>query len=104
MIGTMAGTESLAGRRVLVTGAGGFIGSHLAEAVVRCGARATALVRYASHGGWGFLDHSELKGEMDVLAGDITDRDSVLHTSKGVDVVFHLAALIAIPYSYFAPI
>ena len=91
------------GKRVLVTGAGGFIGSHLAEALVKVGARTRALVHYNARGKRGWLDDSPLRGEMEVVAGDVCDRDSVLSAVEGVDVVFHLAALIAIPYSYHAP-
>lgn len=91
------------GRNVLVTGAGGFIGSHLAERLVQLGARTRAMVRYNGRGSWGWLDSSPLKDEMQVVAGDITDRDSVRSAMDGVDTVFHLAALIAIPYSYQAP-
>lgn len=91
------------GKRVLVTGAGGFIGSHLAELLVELGAEVRALVHYNALGGWGWLDHSPLAGEMDVRAGDIADRDSVRQVVADSEVVFHLAALIAIPYSYHAP-
>jgi dTDP-glucose 4,6-dehydratase len=91
------------GRTVLVTGAGGFIGSHLAERLAREGARVRALVHYNALGLWGWLDHSPLKGRMEVIAGDICDRDSVAAAVAGAEVVFHLAALIAIPYSYAAP-
>jgi dTDP-glucose 4,6-dehydratase len=89
---------------VLVTGAGGFIGSHLTEQLVELGARTRAFVHYNSMGTWGWLDHSPLKAEIEVIAGDITDRDSVQRAIQGVDVVFHLAALIGIPYSYHAPV
>lgn len=92
-----------AGRPVLVTGAGGFIGSHLVERLVGLGAQVRALVRYTSHGGWGWLDHSDVKGEVEVVLGDVQDAESVLSALDGIDVVFHLAALIAIPYSYSAP-
>ncbi len=91
------------GKRVLVTGAGGFIGSHLAERLVELGATTRALVHYNALGSWGWLDQSPLRGDMAVVAGDICDRDSVRSAMDGVDVVFHLAALIAIPYSYRAP-
>ena len=91
------------GKRVLVTGAGGFIGSHLAERLVTAGARTRAMVRYTSSGSWGWLDASSSKGEMEVVASDITDADGVREALRGVEVVFHLAALIGIPYSYHAP-
>ena len=89
---------------VLVTGAGGFIGSHLAERLVELGARTRALVRYNSANAWGWLDHSPVKDHVEVFLGDVRDRDSLRHVLDGVDVVFHLAALIGIPYSYHAPV
>ncbi|MCC6658326.1 MAG: SDR family NAD(P)-dependent oxidoreductase [Rhodocyclaceae bacterium] len=91
------------GKRVLVTGAGGFIGSHLAERLAELGAHTRAMVRYTSDGNWGWLDSSPRKGDMEVMLGDIRDRDSVRQAMRDVDQVFHLAALIAIPYSYHAP-
>lgn len=91
-------------RSVLVTGAGGFIGSHLAEQLVRLGANTRALVHYNALGSWGWLDQSPLRDQMQVIAGDIRDRDRVREAIQGTEVVFHLAALIAIPYSYQAPI
>lgn len=91
------------GKRILVTGAGGFIGSHLAERLTELGARTRALVRYTSNGNWGWLDGSPRKGDMEVMLGDIRDRDSVRQAMRDIDQVFHLAALIAIPYSYHAP-
>jgi NAD dependent epimerase/dehydratase len=91
------------GKSVLVTGAGGFIGSHLAESLVRAGASTRVLVHYNALGKAGWLDESPVRNDIDVRTGDITDRDSVTEAMKGVEVVFHLAALIAIPYSYHAP-
>jgi len=91
-------------KRVLVTGAGGFIGSHVAEALVTLGARTRAFVEYNSNGSWGWLDGSPLSKQMDVVLGDIRDRDSIQKAAEDVDIIFHLAALIAIPYSYQAPL
>ncbi len=90
-------------KQVLVTGAGGFVGSHLAEQLVREGAIVRAMVHYNALAQWGWLNHSDLAAQMEVTAGDITDRDSVRNAMEGKEVVFHLAALIAIPYSYRAP-
>jgi dTDP-glucose 4,6-dehydratase len=91
------------GRRVLVTGAGGFIGSHLTERLVALGATTRAMVHYNALGAWGWLDASPVRDAIEVVAGDIADRDAVRNAMEGVDVVFHLAALIGIPYSYDAP-
>lgn len=91
------------GKVVLVTGAGGFIGSHLAEKLVELGADVRAFVHYNALGTYGWLDTSVQTSQMRVIAGDIADRDSVRDAMEGVDTVFHLAALIAIPYSYRAP-
>jgi NAD dependent epimerase/dehydratase len=95
----------LAGRKILVTGADGFIGSHLTEELVRRGADVRALVCYNSFGTWGWLDHSEpaVKKALDVFPGDIRDPHGVKKAMAGCDTVFHLAALIAIPYSYHSP-
>lgn len=95
----------LEGTKVLVTGAGGFIGSHLTETLVRQGAKVRAFVRYNSLNSWGWLDQCPLgvKKEIDVFAGDIRDQNGVRKAVEGRDVVFHLAALIGIPYSYHSP-
>jgi NAD dependent epimerase/dehydratase len=92
-----------AGKRVLVTGAGGFIGSHLTEKLVGLGADVRAFVHYNALGNWGWLDESSTAARCSVIAGDVTDRDSVREAARDCKVVFHLAALIAIPYSYRAP-
>jgi dTDP-glucose 4,6-dehydratase len=93
------------GKRVLVTGAGGFIGSHLAEGLVRQGAQVRALVHYNSRNDWGMLEllDADIRSSLEVLPGDIRDSALVRRAVKGCEAVFHLAALIAIPYSYVAP-
>jgi NAD dependent epimerase/dehydratase len=93
------------GRKVLVTGAAGFIGSHLTEALVRAGAEVTAMIKYSAASHWGNLEfaNSEIKKSIMVVAGNVEDSDFVMHVAAGKDVIFHLAALIAIPYSYVAP-
>jgi dTDP-glucose 4,6-dehydratase len=88
---------------VLVTGAGGFIGSHLVERLVELGAQTRAFVHYNALGKWGWLDGLPVVQDVEIFAGDVHDRDSVHEAVRGVEVVFHLAALIAIPYSYRAP-
>jgi NAD dependent epimerase/dehydratase len=92
-------------KKVLVTGAGGFIGSHLCERLVEAGAEVHALIRYTSRSDWGNLEllPDDRRGALRVVAGNVEDGDFVARQVKGKDVVFHLAALIAIPYSYHAP-
>jgi NAD dependent epimerase/dehydratase len=91
--------------RVLVTGAAGFIGSHLVELLVRQGYEVRAFVRYNSQSSWGWLDNAadDVRGGLDVFAGDIRDPYGVRMAMTGCDAVLHLAALIAIPYSYHSP-
>lgn len=91
------------GKRVLVTGADGFIGSHLVEALVHQNYEVNALCLYNSFNSWGWLDSSPSKNDFKVLTGDIRDSRFCREITKNVDIVFHLAALIAIPYSYSAP-
>ncbi len=91
--------------KILVTGADGFIGSHLVEALVRQGHNVRAFVLYNSFGSWGWLDHCspDVKGRFEVFSGDVRDPYGVKEAMKGCDAVLHLAALIAIPYSYHSP-
>ena len=88
-----------------VTGADGFIGSHLTEELVRKGERVKAFCYYNSFGTWGWLDSlpPEIKNEIEVFMGDIRDPNGVRIAMEGQDVVYHLAALIAIPFSYHSP-
>lgn len=90
--------------KILITGAAGFIGSHLTELLVRNGYPVKAFVRYNSKNNWGWLDSSPYKKDIEVITGDIRDFDSVYNAVKSCDVVFHLAALIGIPYSYTSPL
>lgn len=91
--------------KYLITGADGFIGSHLVEALVRRGEQVRAFVLYNSFGSWGWLDRCEadVRGSFEVFAGDVRDPHGVRKAMEGCDVVLHLAALIAIPYSYHSP-
>lgn len=95
----------MAHRKILVTGADGFIGSHLVEALVRQGHDVRAFALYNSFNSWGWLDHcgDDVKGGFEVFAGDIRDTNGVRTAMKSCDQVLHLAALIAIPYSYHSP-
>ncbi|EJL22887.1 NAD-dependent 4,6-dehydratase LegB [Brevibacillus sp. BC25] len=95
----------LRGKKILVTGADGFIGSHLTEELIRQGNDVKAFVYYNSFNSWGWLDHSpkDIQSSVDVFSGDIRDPYGVMNAMKGCDVVLHLAALIAIPYSYHSP-
>jgi NAD dependent epimerase/dehydratase len=97
--------STLAGKRVLVTGAGGFVGSHLVERLVCEGAEVRALVHYNSRNDWGRLEWipREVRDAIEVVAGEIQDGFSVSRAVAGREIVFHLAALIGIPYSYIAP-
>ncbi|MGZ4294800.1 MAG: GDP-mannose 4,6-dehydratase, partial [Solirubrobacteraceae bacterium] len=96
---------SLSGRPVLVTGAGGFIGGHLVEMLVTGGASVTALVRYNSRNERGTLDWiaPEVASEVETVAGELRDIESVSRAVKGAEIVLHLGAQIAIPYSYVNP-
>ena len=90
-------------KNVLVTGAGGFIGSHLTELLVEKGYNVKAFVHYNSSNKWGWLENNSVKNNIQVITGDIRDFDSVFDAMQGCDTVFHLAALIGIPYSYVSP-
>jgi NAD dependent epimerase/dehydratase len=91
-------------KKIFITGATGFIGSHLAELCIEEGFNVIAFDRYNINNDWGWLEHSKLKNDMEIILGDIRDYDSVFRSMKGCDVVFHLAALIGIPYSYVSPL
>lgn len=93
------------GKKVLVTGAEGFIGSHLTERLVELGADVTALVQYNSFNNWGWIDtfDKNVKDNIKVITGDVREYDNVKRMVSGQEVIMHLAALIAIPYSYLSP-
>lgn len=93
----------LVGKRILVTGADGFIGSHLVERLVAEGAEVTALAQYNSFNNWGWLEDIPALAQVKVVTGDIRDAHFCMELVDGIEVVFHLASLIAIPYSYRAP-
>ncbi|HHV97812.1 MAG TPA: NAD-dependent epimerase/dehydratase family protein [Clostridiaceae bacterium] len=95
----------LKGKKLLVTGADGFIGSHLTEKLIESGCNVRAFVYYNSFNSWGWLDYSpaRIKNEIEIFQGDIRDPYRVKEAIRGCDVVFHLAALVAIPYSYYSP-
>jgi NAD dependent epimerase/dehydratase len=90
--------------KILITGATGFIGSHLSELCVEQGFNVIAFDRYNPNNHWGWLEDSEYKNDIEVILGDVRDYDSVSKAMKGCDAVFHLAALIGIPYSYVSPL
>ena len=92
-------------KKILVTGADGFIGSHLVEALIEEGYQVRAFVFYNSFNTWGWLDTlaKEKMKNVEIFQGDIRDPNGVREAVKGVDIVFHLAALIAIPFSYYSP-
>lgn len=97
--------DSFTNKKILVTGADGFIGSHLTEALVRRGNDVRAFVLYNSFGSRGWLEHSpkDIQNSLEIFAGDVRDPYGVKTAAKGCDVILHLAALIAIPYSYHSP-
>jgi len=90
-------------KKVLVTGADGFIGSHLTELLVAYGYQVRALSQYNSFNNWGWLESIGCKKSIEILSGDIRDPHYCMKITKDIDIIFHLAALIAIPYSYVAP-
>ncbi len=104
-LGLLEAERRVSGRKVLVTGAGGFIGSNLVERLVHAGAKVRAMVRYNALSSWGNLEFlpRDVLAEVEVVAGNVEDGDYVMSVVQGQDIVLHLAALIAIPYSYVAP-
>jgi NAD dependent epimerase/dehydratase len=98
-------SQRWSGRQVLITGAGGFIGSHLSELLAKAGANVRAFVRYTSRGDHGWLEHAdpEARNAIEVFLGDLANPEAVNEAVRGCEVVFHLGALIPIPYSYRHP-
>jgi len=96
---------NLSNKRILITGAGGFIGSHLTEALLKKECKVRAFVHYNSFNRWGWLDYvdKKIKNSIEIFAGDVRDPNGVKEAMRKIDVVFHLAALIGIPYSYHSP-
>ena len=90
--------------KILITGAGGFIGSHLVERCAKSGFNVKAFIHYNSNNHWGCLETSQVKKDIEVVLGDVRDYDSVYSASKSIDAIIHLAALIGIPYSYMSPL
>jgi len=96
---------NLSDKKVLVTGAGGFVGSHLVEALIKKRCKVRAFVHYNSFNRWGWLDYvdKKIKDSIEIFTGDVRDPNGVRESMRNIDVVFHLAALIGIPYSYHSP-
>lgn len=93
----------LKNKNILVTGADGFIGSHLVEVLVKNCARVRALSYYNSSNDWGWIEDINCKDDIEIITGDIRDYNCCQKITKGIDIIFHLAALIGIPYSYYSP-
>ena len=93
----------LKNKKIFITGADGFIGSHLTEALLAKGCKVKALSYYNSFNSWGWLEEVQNNGNLEIISGDVRDPHFCKEVTKGVDIIFHLAALIAIPYSYVAP-
>jgi NAD dependent epimerase/dehydratase len=90
--------------KILITGAGGFVGSHLTEQLVKSGHHVKILVHYDSSNSWGWIDRLNIKNDIEISFGDVRDFDSVYAAMKNVNTIFHLAALVGIPYSYSSPL